>query len=829
MTQDISSQYTLLSEREHVLKRSGIYVGSISSTDRPMWIIGEDGLASYETIHYNPGLLKLFDEIIMNSVDEHVRSGSVKNIWVFVDSETGRITVADDGGIPVVKHTETGLLVPELIFGQLRAGSNFNDDDRSTAGMNGMGSVLVNIFSKHFTVYTCDNKKYFTQEYENNMEVIHPPLVKKVTKETTKGTAISFLPDYEKLETTLDENIEAIKRRVYDIAGTAPNISVYFNNEKVPIGSFEDYVRLFTDEYIIDNKSNGWTVVIGKTKTGAFNQISFVNRIDTFQGGTHVNNVSDKICKAIATHIKTKFKVDVKPSFILQHLMLFVMCDLNSPNFTSQTKEHMCLPVKDYSCTYTPDPKFLTTLFKSPIIADILLSAEMEHDRLAKLELKKLNKQTGAQNAAKKIVKFEDASSKNRAECTLLLCEGDSAAKSIASARNPLIHGYYPLKGKPINVTAIAPNKMAANQEFNDIRTILGLKFGERVEFVDAPVGSKLYQLAIGDAILVITENHEVEVDGEWLRASDLFAKYPFKEVKGKAVTKGEAVRLAKVPNLRFGSIAFAADADCVIEGTKVVTSKNIKNIEEVNVGDEVLTHKNRFMPVTNVIETEKDESLTFVTSGGNITVSVNHKMLIIREGTTIMTEASNVRDTDKLISANKMLSEDLSEGELFSIEEINVGNGGKFYDITVEEDSTFVALSTSDNWILMKNCDGVHICGLLCNIFYRYWPELFEHGVIKMMNVPVIICDHKDGFDEFFDVPSYNDWAKKFKKKFEYHYFKGLGTYDTKVFKRFLDQPEKYMITISSKDDSKQWLSLAFDPARADDRKEWLAKSGEY
>ena len=155
-------KYKRLTDVDHVLCRSGVYLGSIINTEREAFVVENDKIV-LKTVSYNPAIIKMFDEIISNSADESIRSGNVKNIKVTINDDDKSITVSDDGGIPVELHPEYNIHIPELLFGELRSGSNFDDDNRTTAGMNGMGSVLVNIFSKMFKVETCDGKKKFTQ------------------------------------------------------------------------------------------------------------------------------------------------------------------------------------------------------------------------------------------------------------------------------------------------------------------------------------------------------------------------------------------------------------------------------------------------------------------------------------------------------------------------------------------------------------------------------------------------------------------------------------------------------------------------------------------
>lgn len=159
------NKYSKLSEIEHVLHRPGRYIGSINQETAEKWYIDGDQVLT-KSFQFVPAFHKLFDEIISNSAD-HARTPEGKNlnkVEVTVDSTT--ISVMDNGGIPVVIHPEYNQYIPEMIFGELRSGSNFADDaDSLSTGQNGEGASLTNIFSKLFIVETALDGKKFKIEY----------------------------------------------------------------------------------------------------------------------------------------------------------------------------------------------------------------------------------------------------------------------------------------------------------------------------------------------------------------------------------------------------------------------------------------------------------------------------------------------------------------------------------------------------------------------------------------------------------------------------------------------------------------------------------------
>lgn len=481
MTTDLE-KYQKLTEIEHIIARPGIYVGSVANTEQSTWLKVDDGMRKC-VISYNPGLLKLFDEILSNAVDEHIRSGKVKNIWVETHPLTGHIVVKDDGGIPVVRHPQYNTYIPEMIFGELRTGSNFNDDDRATAGMNGLGSKLTSVFSTEFKVDTCDGKKRFVQVFRNNLSERGKAVIQP---HTVAGTTISFIPDYKRFGCELDEfNLKKIERRVYDVAGCNPKIKVFFNGERINFAKVSDYAKMFSDSFIFDSPMDTFEVgVAASSSDEGFQQVSFVNGIDTFNGGTHVNYVCDQITQRIREFIKKKYKVDVKPNTIKQQMFLFIKCTINAPMFTSQAKEFMSSEYRNYGTTWAPTDKFIKRLIESEVVQKVLDWVEGEKRREELAQLRKLNSQTQNTNFLKRIVKFDDATDKDRSKCTVFFTEGDSAAKTILSARNAVVHGVFPLKGKPINVRDVDIKKLSKNEEFQNIMSILGLKIGQKVESV---------------------------------------------------------------------------------------------------------------------------------------------------------------------------------------------------------------------------------------------------------------------------------------------------------------------------------------------------------
>lgn len=469
--------YKILDEIEHVRMRPGMYIGSITSTVKNEWLFDTDRMIKTE-VNYNPGLLKLFCEILDNSIDEHKRNPTKLNTIKINVSKDGEICIWDNGGIPVEIHKETNQYIPTMIFTNLRAGSNFSDEhDQAIIGTNGIGSTLVSILSNSFEITTSDGKKKFNQKILNGLKDIQK---EKISKSSQHFTEIKFIPDYEFFgyESLTSDNLKKIEKRIYDCAGCNPLITFEFNGKKIKFNSFKDYIKLYSDDFIFDSNDD-WNVALSKSETG-FEVVSFVNSVETYDGGTHVDYVINPIVIQLREHFKKKYKLELKPSELKQQLQLFVSANINRPKFSSQTKSNMISESKDYKSKWVPSDAFMKKVLKSSIIQTIVEWAEKKAAFEEMKELSKKNKELDKSSGMlKNILKYETATSKDRSKCELFVAEGDSAKNAILSARNPEIHGIFPLKGKPINVRGMKVKDLIENQELSNLMKIIGLQFGK--------------------------------------------------------------------------------------------------------------------------------------------------------------------------------------------------------------------------------------------------------------------------------------------------------------------------------------------------------------
>jgi DNA topoisomerase-2 len=558
---EISKKYELLDEIEHVLKRPGMYIGSTKPHDSTEYLFNGQKFEK-EPIQYNPGFLKLFDEIVSNSVDESKRNPNLNQITVTYNEKTQEISIWDNGGIPVIIHDVQNQWIPEMIFSNLRAGSNFNDSEsRTVAGTNGVGSTLTNIFSKKFTIQTADGKNQFTQTFTDNMGKRSEP---KVQKSDKRFTEISYIADFERfgMEGVDESHINMIRKRLIDIAACNPNLKVQFNKEKFKFRTFKEYAELFVDSAFYERSEN-WEIAVSPTN-GGFQAISFVNSVETKDGGTHVNYLVNQMTDKLRHLIKRKHKIDIKPSDIRNHMMVFVNCTVINPAFSSQTKEKLITEPKDFGSLHDISDKLIKQIFASEIVASILDWIERKKMAEERSQLRKLNKDLNAN----RIPKLIDAKARdNRENCTLGIFEGDSAISAVRQFRDPQTFGAFPLKGKSVpNVSEMKTTDIIKSDVVTNLMGSIGLRLGEEPKnlrygkiliYTDAdPDGDAITGLIInlfarywpelfdqGNVFKVLTP---LVVAKKGKDVLSFYTKEEFKDWESKTVTKGWNVEYKK-------------------------------------------------------------------------------------------------------------------------------------------------------------------------------------------------------------------------------------------------------------------------------------------
>ena len=474
-----------LTHIEHILKRPDSYVGPVELGTEPYWIL-DGSTFTKKNLKYSPALLKIFDEILVNAIDRNsLHPKQVSSISVAIDKESGSVTIENNGplgGISVKMHEKEGLWNPELVFGHLLTSTNYDDTQkRIVGGRNGYGAKLANIYSTDFSIVIKDHetKQTYTQSWSKNMTVCDPPKIKKHSG-ATSSVAITFTPEWKRFGMSkMDDTIYSIfQKRVWDAnICTTQNCKVKFNGEVLPKQNFEAYTKMHEGVSEVSSfTGDRWSVCIGPSTDG-MEQVSFVNGICTTKGGTHVDHVAAFIANGIIDEMAKKIKL--KPQQVKNAFNIFVKATIENPNFSSQVKSECTSKSQDFGSKFDPPKGFIKNVLKTGIADELMaLSKFKEMKELAKSDGARKSKITG-------IPKLDDANhagTKHSGKCTLIVTEGDSA-KTLAVAGLSVVgrdqYGVFPLRGKCKNVRDVSVAQLTSNQEFNDLKKILGLQQGK--------------------------------------------------------------------------------------------------------------------------------------------------------------------------------------------------------------------------------------------------------------------------------------------------------------------------------------------------------------
>jgi DNA topoisomerase-2 len=474
-----------LTHIEHILKRPDSYVGPVEQGTEPYWIL-DGSTFTKKNLKYSPALLKIFDEILVNAIDRNsLHPKQVSSISVAIDKESGSVTIENNGplgGIGVRMHEKEGLWNPELVFGHLLTSTNYDDTQkRIVGGRNGYGAKLANIYSSDFSVIIKDHetKQTYTQKWSKNMTVCDPPKIKKHSG-ATSSVSITFTPEWKRFGMSkMDDTIYSIfQKRVWDAnICTTQNCKVKFNGDILPKQNFETYAKMHEGvQEVASVTGDRWSVCIGPSENG-LEQVSFVNGICTMKGGTHVDHVANHIANGIIDDMAKKIKL--KPQQVKNAFTIFVKATLENPTFSSQVKSECTSKAPDFGSKFEPPKNFVKNVLKTGIADELTALSKFK-------EMKELKKTDGARKSKiTGIPKLDDANKAGTAQsgkCTLIVTEGDSA-KTLAVAGLSVVgrdhYGVFPLRGKCKNVRDSSVAQLTSNQEFNDLKKILGLQQGK--------------------------------------------------------------------------------------------------------------------------------------------------------------------------------------------------------------------------------------------------------------------------------------------------------------------------------------------------------------
>jgi len=471
-----TEKFEILTAREHVQRRIGMYLGSASKESVERFVMGE-----WTTVVYVPALSKMIDEILDNSVDEAIRTQFQFANKIDVTVEGNQVTVTDNGrGIPQeeVLDSTTGqkILRPVAAWTRVNAGTSF-DDERVTIGTNGVGSAATNFLSAKFIGQTWQKGNCVTVRCSNGGEKV---LVAQKAK-AGNGTAVTFEPDFTFFETkTLGElaTIDLLQDRLASLQLAFPEIKFTFNGKQVVKADLRRYAELFTKGTAQLVREDNLAFFVAASADG-FRSTSYVNGVNTRSGGAYVDFVVNGLVEELAYYIKRKHKIEVVKSTIKNGLTFVLFArNFTNPRFDSQTKERLTNTAgqckEHYEAANGPDLKKLAyKIMQAEDIIQPIIAAQ-----LAKKEAAALRDALTAQKKLKK-VKVAKHLAANSQDAVLKVVEGDSAMGFLVKVRDANKVGAYPLRGVIMNTWDMNPAEVLKNKELSELVAVLGLNIND--------------------------------------------------------------------------------------------------------------------------------------------------------------------------------------------------------------------------------------------------------------------------------------------------------------------------------------------------------------
>ena len=475
----MAEDFKILTPRQHVRSRIGMYMGSSSKEEVDRFVLGK-----WKKAVYVPALSKMIDEILDNSIDEAIRTGfkHANKIDVSVDGDA--VTITDNGrGIPQdeILDAVSGekILRPVAAWTRVNAGTSF-DSERVTIGTNGVGSSATNFLSTSFKGHTWrDGKVVEVNCTDGGLNID----VKQKSRQSGSGTSVTFVPDFTLFECSALSDFDTVglvHDRLTSLQMAFPEITFSFNKKKIDVNDLKKYAALYADEQtsVIIEKTDNLSFIFTASDDG-FRTTSFVNGVNTRQGGAYVDFVVNGIVDELLAMIKKKYKIEVAKS-VVKNGLTFVMFARNfvNPKFDSQTKERLTNSagnVKEhFEGSGAHDFKYIAKKLMAaddiiePVIAAQIAKKEADDYRDAKKEQKKLKKVKVAKHIAA-----------NNDKATLCLVEGDSAMGFLLKVRDPSKIGAYPLRGVIMNTWNMKPADVLKNKELSELIAILGLDIND--------------------------------------------------------------------------------------------------------------------------------------------------------------------------------------------------------------------------------------------------------------------------------------------------------------------------------------------------------------
>ena len=514
-----ASDIQVLEGLEAVRKRPGMYIGT---TDVK-------------------GLHHLVWEIVDNSIDEAL-AGYCKNIEIIINKDNS-VTVKDDGrGIPVGIHPKTHVSTVETVYTVLHAGGKFGGGGyKVSGGLHGVGASVVNALSKWVNVTVYKEGKIYEVKFENGGKITQKLTVIGDCDINRTGTTVTFKPDPEIFDTDIfDYSILKIRTRELAFLNKGLRLTLRDDRDMVDTtgetflyeGGISEYVKFINkgktpihDEIIhLEGEEDNIVFEVAMQYTSDENTriYSFVNNINTHDGGTHEEGVRRALTRIINNYARKNNILKEKDEAlsgddVKEGLTMIVSCKHPNPQFEGQTKGRLGNSEVRKLADNVFSQGFERFLLENPDKARIIVEKSMLAAR-ARVAAKKARELTRRKNDLDVVNfggKLVDCKEKDPSICELFLVEGDSAGGSAIKGRNSMTQAILPLRGKILNVEKARMDRALANEEIRTIITAFGTGIGQEFNL------SKLRY----DKIIIMTD---ADVDGSHIRVLLLTLFYRF-------------------------------------------------------------------------------------------------------------------------------------------------------------------------------------------------------------------------------------------------------------------------------------------------------------
>ena len=470
-----ADQIQILEGLEAVRKRPGMYIGSTSSR----------------------GLHHLVYEIVDNSVDEAL-AGYCDSIDVQINSDNS-VTVMDDGrGIPVGVQKKAGIPAVEVVFTILHAGGKFGGGGyKVSGGLHGVGASVVNALSEWLEVEVYTDGKIYKQRYERG-KTMYPLTVVGECPESQHGTKVTFLPDKEIFEETVFD-YDTLKIRLRETAFLTKNLKITLRDDREEkkektfhyeggIKEFVTYlnrsnVALYDSVIYCEGKRDGVLVEVAMQHNDSYteNIYSFVNNINTPEGGTHLTGFRNALTKTFNDYgKKNKLLKENEPALsgedIREGLTAIISVKIEEPQFEGQTKQKLGNSEARGAVDSVVSEQLSYFLEQNPAVAKTIIEKSVlaQRARAAARKARDLTRRKTVLDGLSLPGKLADCSSKHPEECEIYIVEGDSAGGSAKDARNKSTQAILPLRGKILNVEKARLDPIYGNAEIKSMITAFG-------------------------------------------------------------------------------------------------------------------------------------------------------------------------------------------------------------------------------------------------------------------------------------------------------------------------------------------------------------------